>query len=252
MSGARDEERDDARAVRTTATPAGRPRPYSVSGVFPARDRLLALLPVLEGVDRRVLVDVPRAMHAAARGGEDPRDDPRSAADDADAPAALAARIREGTGGLLDPRDVVGYWDVVSRYRLAVEGEDHRLRLTRRGRAALAEPDGRVLAHVAGREGLTWITAAVDGGATTLAALLPGWRAVLDGNPRFRAAASHPRSLGQRVAALVRAGCLAATGAHAERLADETGFRGREPEPAYRGLGGGLAVTGAGRALIAR
>jgi hypothetical protein len=72
----------------------------------------------------------------------------------------------------------------------------------------------------------------------------------LDGNPRFAAKASHPRSLGQRVAALVRGGWLSAHDAHAERLADETGFRRREAEPAFADLGGGLALTDTGRACL--
>lgn len=228
----------------------GRPRPYSVSGVFPSRDRLIALLPLLEGVDRRVLVDVPRALLAGGKAppaGADPGDGSPPGGSPAE---RLAARIRRGTRGLLEPRDVVGYWDVLARYGLAEEGPDHRLRVTRRGRAALRDPDGRVMTHVAGREGLLYLLAAVAAGRTELAALLPAWRNVLDGNPRFAAAASHPRSLGQRVAALVRGGWLSAHGAHAARLADETGFRRREPEPAFAELGGGLDITEAGTACL--
>ncbi|MFT7463727.1 MAG: ADP-ribose pyrophosphatase [Pseudohongiellaceae bacterium] len=218
----------------TPAPPRGRPSPYSVSGLFPSLDRTVALLPLLEGVDRRVLVDVPRTL-AAGDGG----------------PAAeLAQKWHEGTGGLFSPRDVVGYWDVISRYGLAVEGDDHCLRLTRRGRALIADPTGRVTQHLAGREGLLHILDELAKGTATLAELLPGWRAVLAGNQRFTASTATPRSLGQRVATLVRGGWITASGDHARRLADETGFRRREPEPAFASLDGGLELTDRGRACL--
>jgi len=188
---------------------------------------MLALLPLLHGVDRRVLVDLPRALHTGA--------------DDTET-RALARRITRDTAQLVNPRDVAGYWDVAARYRLLREDGAHRLSLTRRGRALLAAPHGRVLRWIAGREGLTHLLAAVASGDDTLADLLPGWRRVLAGNPRFAAPASHPRSLGQRVAALVRGGWLHAHGDHARRLASETGFRRREPEPAFAALAGGLSV----------
>jgi len=222
------------RAPPAPAPPRGRPQPYSVSGLFPSLDRAVALLPLLEGVDRRVLVDVPRAL-AAGDGGH---------------AAELAQQWHEGTGGLFSPREIVGYWDVISRYGLAVEGDDHRLRLTRRGRAVVAEPTGRVTRHLAGREGLLHILAELDGGTTTLAALLPGWRAVLAGNRRFAASSAAPRSLGQRVATLVRGGWVTASGDHARRLAAETGFRRREPEPAFASLDGGLELSDRGRACL--
>ncbi len=213
---------------------AGRTRPYSVSGVFPALDRMVALLPVLQGVDRRELVDLPRALQAAERAG-------------------LAQRIRAGTDGLVDPRAVVGYWDVASRYGLLVEGADHALTLTRRGGQLVQQPTGRVARWIAGREGLTYLLGAVAAsapGGTTLARLLPGWRDVLAGNRRFAAPASHARSLGQRVATLVRGGWLAPHGEHASRLADEAGFRKREPEPAFADLGGGLQLTPEGERCL--
>lgn len=202
-----------------------RPRPYSVSGIFPSLRALATLLPVLDGVDRRRLVDLPAACLNAALDGEG---------------RELAHRIR--SEGRVEPRNVMGYWDVAARYGLLVEQSAHILRLSRRGVEAARRPAGRVMAHVAGREGLAWLLEAVARGDATLASLMPGWRAVLAGNPRFAAPASHARSLGQRVASLVHDGCLEAHGEHAARLSDEAGFRRREPEPAYATLGGGLAL----------
>ena len=238
-------DRRDAAAARCALDPArpaaGRPRPYSVSGVFPSFRRLVRVLPALDGVDRRQLVDLPRALQTGA-------------ADDGH--RALAAALEAAADDPSAARNIMGPWDLASRYGLLVEGDDHHLTLTRRGAAAVAAPRGRVLGHLAGREGLLWILdavargaagAPVDGGAAggglvTLAELLPGWRTVLEGNRRFASPASHPRGLGLRVAALVADGLLAAEGDHAARLADEAGFRGREPEPAFADLGGGLRL----------
>jgi len=225
----------------TERTAPGRPRPHSVSGVFPSLDRMRALLPLLHGVDRRDVVGLSPALAHTAR--DQGLTEPTEIIAACEAP--LGRTIWEGTDGLVDPGTIPGYWDVAARYRLLVS-DDFTLRLTLAGRDVVDHPDGRTVGWIAGREGLTWIAGAVRGGATTLQALLPGWRAVLDGNIRFRSPASHPRSLGQRCAALVRAGVLAASGDHATRLADETGFRSREPEPAFAGLSGGLACTGAG------
>lgn len=216
--------------------PPARPRPYSVSGVFPALGALARLVPVLDGAERLVLVDLPRALQTG-------RPTPPT--------RALAERIRGGTGGAVEPRNVAGYWDVASRYGLLHEGAGHVLTLTRRGRSFVDEPLGRTRGLVALREGLLHLLAEVDGGRRDLAALLPGWRAVLDGNRRFASPASHSRGLGQRVAALVRDGWLTAHGDHAARLADEAGFRRREPEPAFADLGGGLALGAAGRSALA-
>lgn len=209
--------------------PPGRPRPYSVSGVFPSLHALAAVLPVLDGVDRLQLIDLPRACKA---GGGAPDDESLR---------ALAERIEHGTAGRVAARNVIGYWDVAARYGLLVDEVESGLRLTRRGREAAADPRGRVMGQVAGREGLAHIVQAVSSGHATLASLLPGWRRVLAGNPRFAAAPAAARSLGQRVAALIQDGCLVAHGEHARRLADEAGFRRREPEPAFADLGGGLA-----------
>ncbi|GJM23290.1 MAG: hypothetical protein DHS20C15_32050 [Planctomycetota bacterium] len=214
----------------------GRPRPYSVSGVFPSQDRLLALLPLLHGVDRRVLVDLPRALHTGV--GLD------------QGAGELAECIRRQTAELVNPRDVVGYWDIAARYRLLHEDHDHRLALTRRGRHLLGTPNGRVQRWIAGREGLTHLLVAIAAGSDTLASLLPAWRDTLSGNPRFAASASPPRSLAQRVATLLRGGWIEAHGAHQQRLSSETGFRRREPEPAFAELTGGLALTAKGHACL--
>ena len=98
---------------------------------------------------------------------------------------------------------------------------------------------------------MTWFLSGGGAGAPDLAGMLPDWRDVLAGNPRFAARPSHARSLGQRIAALCRAGLLEATGDHAQRLSDESGFRGREPEPAYGALSGGLVLTQAGHDTLA-
>lgn len=229
----------------SASRPSGRPRPHSVSGVFPSLDRMGALLPLLHGVDRRDVVGLsPALAHAARAGG---LTDTAAIVAACDAP--LGRTIWEGTEGLVEPGTIPGYWDVASRYRLLVS-DGFTLRLTAAGRDVVERPDGRTVGWIAGREGLSWIVGAVAEGATTLEALLPGWRAVLEGNLRFRSPASHPRSLGQRCATLVRSRLLDAHGDHAARLSDETGFRSREPEPAFAGLGGGLALTGTGRTAL--
>lgn len=237
-----------------------RPRPYSVSGVFPASSRLRVLVPLLDGVRRIELVDLPRALDAALRAdvGErgrrvvDRRDPARRIAGLIERVEperrALARRIHEGSSGRVDPRAVAGYWDVAARYRLLADDGVGVLRVTRRGRDFVEHPAGRVARAAAAREGLLHLLDEIAAGRDTLAALLPGWRAVLAGNPRFAASASWPRSLGQRVGALVADGFVVARGAHAERLRDEAGFRAREPEPAFVELDGGLALTAEGRA----
>lgn len=227
-----------------------RPRPWSVSGVFPAPGRLALVLSVLDGVDLRLLLDLP-AHESGASGRQATTDDaargaPGSSPEGAGPDGALdslAQAIWNGTDGQVAPRNVMGYWDVAARYGLLAQGSDHRLHLTTRGRRAAGRPDGRVLRQVAGREGLAHLLCAVAAGATTLSALLPGWEAVLRDNPRFASPASWPRSLGQRVAALVHDGWLAAHGGHATRLEDEGGFRRREPAPAFIDLDGGLQPT---------
>lgn len=198
-----------------------------MSGIFPSLRALVRLLPALHGADRRALISLPAACQSGS-------------VDDDPLLQDLGARIRRATDGQVDPRNVIGYWDVASRYKLLIEGDDYVLRLGCRGEEAVRRPEGRALSLVAGREGLRYLITAVQAGTDTLAALLPGWRQVLAGNPRFAAPTSHARSLGQRVAALVTDGCLVAHGEHATRLADEAGFRGREPEPAFADLGGTL------------
>jgi len=209
-------------------------RPYSVSGVFPSLAGLARLLPALDGADRLALVELPAACR-----------------DDAPEAHPLAAVVHAASDGRIAPRDVLGAWDVAARYGLLSEGADHVLRLTRRGARAAAHPEGRELRLVAAREGLLHLAASVAAGRATLAALLPGWRAVLRDNPRFAAPPAAARSLGLRVASLVADGWLAAHGEHAARLADPGGFRRREPEPAFATLGGGLALSPRCQALAA-
>jgi hypothetical protein len=231
---------------RADATPprAGRPRPWSVSGVFPSPRRLARWLPVLEGVELPLLLDLPAHQQRANARAEDERgaDGVKPAERDLRL-EALALQIIEGTQGQVDPRNVMGAWDLAARYELLAPDAQRVLQLTPRGRRAARRPEDRALGLVAGREGLVYLLCSVAGGATTLAKLIPGWQAVLRDNPRFAAPASWPRSLGQRVAALVHDGWLEAHGDHATRLAEEGGFRGREPEPAFVGLEGGLSLT---------
>jgi hypothetical protein len=221
-----------------------------VSGVFPSPSRLALWLPVLEGVELPLLLDLPAHQQRAAGPGGAEAGDGASADRDLRL-EALARGIIGGTQGQVDPRNVMGAWDLAARYDLLTPDDQRVLQLTPRGRRSAGRPEGRALGLVAGREGLVHLLRSVAGGATTLAALLPGWQAVLRDNPRFASPASWPRSLGLRVAALVHDGWLEAHGAHATRLADEGGFRGREPEPAFQKLDGGLTLTDRARACSA-